>query len=118
MSQHLHPRGHGRLMPSATALWLAMAASTVALLAVPHNASATTSTPPSSIGPAPPSSIGNEFVQWIAVSPAYQRTGLVAAFAAELNCPAKADCGHLWVSHDGGSSWHKATAANWQPSRL
>jgi hypothetical protein len=55
-------------------------------------------------------------VTWIAVSPAYARTGTVVAIAQQFNC--SKNCQGLWVSHNGGSSWRRAAAKNWQPSRL
>jgi len=66
--------------------------------------------------PTPPSAVGNEMVQWIALSPAYTRTGLVVAQTAQLSC--SANCLHLWVSKDGGASWHRAAAQNWTPGRV
>lgn len=59
----------------------------------------------------PPSAIGNEFVSWIAVSPDYLRTGLVVAVSTVTSCPKGTSCTHLWVTHDGGSSWRRAAAA-------
>lgn len=57
------------------------------------------------------SAIGNEVVNWIDVSPAYAKTGTVLATAVVPSC--KSDCMHLWISHDGGASWHRAAATNW-----
>jgi photosystem II stability/assembly factor-like uncharacterized protein len=66
--------------------------------------------------PAPPSAIGGSFVSWLAVSPAYMKSGVVAAIGVVLNCDQ--DCIALWVSRDGGSTWHRAAAKGWQPSRV
>ena len=74
---------------------------------------ATASQPP----PGPPSAIGRASVSWIAVSPAYARTGLVAAVASDSVCKPH-DCVHLWVSRDGGSTWHRAAGRNWIAARL
>jgi len=60
-----------------------------------------------------PSSIGNELVRGIAVSPLYEQTGLVVATAVETQCGQGSQCMHLWISHDGGSSWQRAAAAGW-----
>jgi photosystem II stability/assembly factor-like uncharacterized protein len=64
---------------------------------------------------APASAIGNEAVIWIAVSPAYARTGTVVVASASLNgCPqGPPDCSHIWVSRDGGHSWNRAAAKGW-----
>jgi hypothetical protein len=57
-----------------------------------------------------PSAIGTENVLWLAVSPAYSKTGLVAAVTSQVvGCVA--DCIHLWVTHDGGYRWKRAKAA-------
>ena len=60
----------------------------------------------------PPSGIGSETVFAIAVSPAYQRTGLVVAETSPLQS-CKTDCLHLWVSHDGGAKWAQVPAKGW-----
>ena len=64
----------------------------------------------------PRPAIESAAIQWLAVSPAYQHTGVVAAVGALRQC-AK-DCQALWVSRDGGSSWHRAAARHWVPRRL
>lgn len=68
--------------------------------------------------PAPPSAIGDEMVQWMAVSPAYAKTGLVVAQTAALQCSNSRTCVHLWTSEDGGASWHRAKAQNWDAARF
>src|SRR5258708_38669864 len=69
---------------------------------------------PASAAAASPSAIGNETVQGISVSPLYEQTGLVVAAATDLSCGGKSsDCVHLWVSHNGGNTWRKAAAADW-----
>jgi hypothetical protein len=55
-----------------------------------------------------PSAIGPQTVTALAVSPAYQRTGLVLAAAG--NCDSHS-C--LWASHDGGATWHAVAAKGW-----
>jgi hypothetical protein len=75
----------------------------------------------SASSPAPasePSAIGNESSSWIVVSPAYQTTGLVAALANASHGCTGAGCIHLWVSHDGGSSWARAAAHNFGGGRF
>lgn len=66
-------------------------------------------------GAAPPSAIEGT-VLWIAVSPAYERTGLVLASASAPGC-AK-DCLRLWVSRDGGATWRRSPAAGWGQGRM
>jgi hypothetical protein len=66
--------------------------------------------------PLPQTTLRSALVQWLSVSPAYRRTGTVAAVASQFNC--MSDCLGLWVSHDGGSTWHRAASRNWQPGRL
>ena len=63
-----------------------------------------------------PSAIGNQSVQWIAVSPAYARTGLVVAMAEPMQGCSQ-NCVHLWVSHNGGASWSQSPARNWAGGR-
>src|SRR5207245_7975548 len=58
----------------------------------------------------PPSGIGTAAVFWIAVSPAYARTGLVIA---QTGTSSKG----LWVSHDGGASWIRPPATDWAGGR-
>lgn len=87
-------------------------------LALPARAASPSPTPKGTFPPAPPSAIGSEMVQWLAVSPAYKETGLVVAQATQLNCPQGSQCIHLWVTHDGGSSWHKAAAKGWNGGRV
>jgi hypothetical protein len=87
---------------------------------LPWNVGAATPspTPKKTLPPAPPSAIGSEMVQWLAVSPAYKQTGLVVAQSAQLNCPQGTQCIHLWVTHDGGSTWQKAAAKGWNGGRV
>lgn len=63
-----------------------------------------------------PSAIGNQSVQWIAVSPSYARSGLVVAMASPLQGCSQ-NCLHLWVSHNGGSSWSQSPANGWAGGR-
>jgi photosystem II stability/assembly factor-like uncharacterized protein len=60
----------------------------------------------------PASAIGNEGVRWIGVSPAYSTTGLAMAMSVAAGC--SSDCNHLWATHDGGSTWQRLPARNWQ----
>jgi len=71
---------------------------------------------PANAADVPPSAIGNQIVQWIAVSPAYRDTGLVVAATVESGC--SKNCNRLWVTHDGGSSWKQARAHGWNGGRL
>jgi hypothetical protein len=64
----------------------------------------------------PPSAIGDQAVQWLAVSPAYSRTGLVVALAAPLHGCSQ-NCLHLWVTHNGGSTWSEAAGRGWAGGR-
>lgn len=54
-----------------------------------------------------PSAVGNEAILSIAVSPIYRRTGLVVVQGGELG-GCKSNCERLWISRDGGSTWHQA----------
>lgn len=91
---------------TATASAVAVAAWTG--LALATTAVAATATPE-------PSAIGNEMVHTIAVSPRYLDTGLVVADSTALVCAAAGpSCVHLWISHDGGSTWHRAAAQGWE----
>lgn len=68
---------------------------------------------PAAAAPAMPSGIGNLSVAWLAVSPAFDRTGLVVALAGT--------CAHhacLWVSRDGGDRWVRSAAAGWAGGRI
>src|SRR5579864_2166728 len=71
---------------------------------------------PAQADTAPPSAFGSVFVTWIVASPAYAHTGTVAAIGSLMSC--STDCNGLWVSHDGGATWRRAAARNWQPSRV
>ena len=64
---------------------------------------------------AQPSAIGNASVFWLQVSPAYQRTGLVAAVASGGGCGGST-C--VWISRDGGAGWQRAAGANWKGTRV
>jgi hypothetical protein len=56
-------------------------------------------------------------VNWVVVSPAYSHSGLVLAavfpFSADPNQTLT-----LWVSHDGGATWHQAAGTRWDQSRV
>ena len=71
---------------------------------------------PAQAADVPPSAIGNQIVEWIAVSPAYRDTGFVVAATVESGC--SKNCNRLWVTHDGGSSWRRARAHGWNGGRL
>jgi photosystem II stability/assembly factor-like uncharacterized protein len=61
-----------------------------------------------------PASLPNEAIWFIAVSPAYQRTGLVVAGGSDLpGCLKVEVCHHLFVSHDGGATWSRSRAKHW-----
>jgi len=62
------------------------------------------------------SAIGAEAVDGLAVSPLYLQTGLVVA-ATHTMSSCQQDCVHLWTTHDGGASWHRVAARNWQQGR-
>jgi photosystem II stability/assembly factor-like uncharacterized protein len=81
-----------------------------------RGAAAATPTPKPTEPPPPPSAVGQQLVQWISVSPAYRHTGLVVAMTAGPLCDKP--CPQLWVSRDGGASWHQAAGKNWTPGRI
>jgi hypothetical protein len=64
----------------------------------------------------PPSAIGSESPAWIQAAPNYTRTGLVIAVAGPT-ASCTTGCNHLWVSHDGGATWHRAAGNNWDGGR-
>jgi len=72
--------------------------------------SAFAATPTPSPQPPLPSAIGNQSVFWLAVSPLYKDTGLVLATTS-------GNSQHLWVSHNGGSTWGQAAAKGWNGGR-
>ncbi len=95
-----------------------LASAVLALGAVPVAhvswASAATASPT----PPPISSIGKQDVTFIAVSPAYQHTGLVVAMATAIgDSQCGNNCTHLWVSHDGGAHWAQAASQGWNQGR-
>jgi hypothetical protein len=55
--------------------------------------------------PSTGSAIGDEVPLWIAVAPDYPHSHMVAALAAPMS-KCSDDCSHLWVTRDGGGSWH------------
>jgi hypothetical protein len=65
---------------------------------------------PAAAGSAP-SGIGNDSVYGFSISPAFDQTGLVLAAANQVSstCPSGGCARHLWLSHDGGASWHLVT---------
>jgi hypothetical protein len=67
---------------------------------------------PTAAASPPPSAIGNEQVNWLAVSPAYGRTGVVVVVSDQAAGCSK-DCHHLWVTRDRGTSWNRAGAKGW-----
>jgi len=93
---------HRALGTAAIATILAGAVATSAVLSVTADTSS-------------PSAIGNANLAWLQVSPHYRSTGLVIAVASDLNC--QSNCTHLWVTHNGGASWGKAKATNWNGGR-
>jgi len=66
---------------------------------------------------APPSGLGDQSVFWIAVSPAYARTGLVLAVTTPQAGSCSGSCTELWASHDGGATWARSPASGWQQGR-
>ncbi|HEV3231295.1 MAG TPA: hypothetical protein VG245_03470 [Candidatus Dormibacteraeota bacterium] len=66
--------------------------------------------------PPPPSGIGSRAVFWMAVSPAFKSTGLVAALTAGGASSGSGQA--LWVSHDGGYSWAQSPATGWSGGRF
>jgi len=93
----------GGMRGIATAMSLAALA--CAVQALPGQAQSASPSPP-------PSAIGQQVVDGIAVSPAYARSGVVVAMSHELRC--SQDCVHLWISRDRGATWSRARAAGWQ----
>jgi hypothetical protein len=53
----------------------------------------------------PMSAIGNQAPLWMAVSPDYWNTHMVAALATAMGGCSR-NCTHLWVTRNGGASWH------------
>jgi len=80
------------------------AAAAVSALLVPFAVNAATP---------PPSAIGAEDVFHIAVSPAYKDTGLVAVMSSNPG----SNTVHLWISHNGGSTWQLAPANGWNHNK-
>jgi photosystem II stability/assembly factor-like uncharacterized protein len=73
----------------------------------------TAGAPRGTIASASAAGIDGGEISWIAVSPVYQRTGLVMAIGGgchQQNC--------LWASHDGGATWHQSPAVEWQGGRF
>jgi hypothetical protein len=89
----------GRLLPAVALATVALGAS------VPFARAA-----------APPSGLGDQSVFWIAVSPAYQHTGLLLAETTPFSS-CTGNCTQLWASHDGGATWAQSPAAGWQQGR-
>lgn len=85
----------------------------LALSAAPALAQTTAPAPPPVKTPSPPqpSSIGDRQVAWITVSPAFTKSGLAVAVAQDPKC--SKDCTHLWVTEDGGATWHRAQGQGW-----
>ena len=104
-------RARGRCR-GRTALLLTATAAAAGAAALPATALPAVAQVP---GAAPPSAIEGT-VLWIAVSPAYDRTGLVLASASAPGC-AK-DCLRLWISRDGGATWRRSPAAGWGQGRM
>jgi hypothetical protein len=63
-------------------------------------------------GKAAGSNLTGAMINAIAVSPIYDRTGLVVAQGLAANC--SKNCQRLWVSHDGGAGWQEAAASGYQ----
>lgn len=91
----------------------AVAAVWVAIIGGDVGAAATPSSTPR---PLPESAIGQEVVNWIEVSPAYARTGLVLA-TSQPDTACSQRCDHLWVSHDRGENWRQVRAEKWDGGR-
>jgi len=63
--------------------------------------------------------ISTKDVQFVAVSPVYQRTGLVVAGGNDnQHCTALDRCHHIWVSHDGGESWVQSASKGWNHKQV
>jgi hypothetical protein len=61
-----------------------------------------------------PSALGDEAINWVAVSPGYSADGLVVAVGNPYpSCGRQSGCADLWVTHDGGSSWTRAKGTGW-----
>lgn len=69
------------------------------------------------VGAASMSAIGNEAPIAFAVSPDYARTHMVAAIAVPIG-GCQSNCTHLWITRDGGFSWHRAPASAQVPLRI
>ncbi len=65
----------------------------------------------------PVSAVGNEAPLTFAVSPNYAQTRMVAAVTAPLGGCSSA-CEHLWITRDGGASWHRAGASSPPGARM
>jgi hypothetical protein len=86
--------GRRRVAALSVALsWLPILALTVGQRTVLHAAAATMS------------AIGNEAAITFAVSPEYMSTHFVAALAVPVG-GCRSNCTHLWVTRDGGATWH------------
>jgi len=98
MRSSMHPHGG---VSTATRRVVAVT-SGIATLSMSTVAFATT---PSASSTPMPSAIGSEDVSWLAVSPAFNATGLALAVAQGIDC--KGPC--LWATHDRGSTWSRVS---------
>ena len=64
----------------------------------------------------PDSAIGAAYVTSVVISPAFQQTGTVVVLATQVRC--KHDCFPIWLSHDGGATWHRSPITRFQPTAL
>lgn len=62
--------------------------------------------------PSSPSGIGSENVLGIAIAPDFVHSGLAAVQSTPL-AQCSSDCHHLWVTHDGGATWHRPASRGW-----
>lgn len=99
-------------------LWCTRSRTTLAVLSVTTAATAccTVEVVAASPSDSPASAIGNEAVYGIAVAPDYTQTGLVAVMSMPLR-QCQSGCQHLWVSHDGGATWARTAAKDWDGGR-
>ena len=59
-----------------------------------------------------PQVIVNESVSWISVSPDFLHSGVAVAVGTP-NGGCTEQCTHLWVTHDGGYAWARASTSGW-----
>jgi len=62
--------------------------------------------------------VSNVAILWVAVSHAYQSTGLVVAEGQPLSGCGSGCQEQLWASHDGGHSWIRPKATGWSGGHI